>query len=171
MTLARKVTRVSWSSGRWRERFAYLWALVLVALGGCAGPQIEFASGENLSRAELDRSDLIINHWATWCAPCRVEIPELNELAESADYVPFRVLGFNEDFATGQELLDDIAEMDIEFPILTRNPTEIWGYETPSVLPTTVIIARGGEVKLTLVGPQTKASLLEALQQLHPARS
>ena len=150
---------------------ACLSALIAIALAGCAGPHVEFADSDSLSRAELDRTDLIINHWATWCAPCRIEIPELNELAESADYVPFRVLGFNEDFATGQELLDDIAEMDIEFPVLTRNPTEIWGYETPRVLPTTVIIARGGEVKLTLVGPQTKASLLEALQQLHPARS
>ncbi len=154
---------------RWTERMACF--LALVALAGCAGPQVEFAGGENLSRAELDRTDIIINHWATWCAPCRVEIPELNELAKSADYLPFRVLGFNEDFASGQELADDIAEMGIEFPVLTQNPTEIWGYETPSVLPTTVIIARGGEVKLMLVGPQTKASLLEALQQSHPARS
>ncbi len=153
---------------RWHYRYI---ALIALILAGCAGPRVEFADGSSLSRSELDETDLIINHWATWCAPCRIEIPELNELAESSAAEKFRVLGFNEEYRSGQELLDDIAEMGIEFPVLQNNPTAVWGYETPSVLPTTVIIAPGGEVKLTLVGPQTTSSLLEALQQSHPARS
>ena len=145
-------------------------AFIILLLAGCAGPRVEFADGNSLARAELDEIDLIINHWATWCAPCRVEIPELNALARSADPKALRVIGFNDDYRSGQQLLDDIAEMGIEFPVLKSNPAEIWGYEAPSVLPTTVIISRGGDVKRTLIGPQTLDSLLEAVRQSPPVR-
>ena len=145
--------------------------LIALMLAGCAAPRVELADGSSLSRAELDETVLVINHWATWCAPCRIEIPELNELARSSNPQALRVLGFSEDFSRSEELLRDIAEMGIEFAVVQNNPADTWGYQAPSVLPTTVIIARGGEVKQTLIGPQTKASLLEALRQSPPARS
>lgn len=133
-------------------------------LSACSSDQLPLAGGGGVSKAALDAKTLVINHWATWCAPCRVEIPELNQLASLVDTDEVQVFGYGEDFHVGQQLLDDIADMGIEFPVFTLDPASVWGYGPSSVLPRTAIIAPGGEVKQVLLGPQTLESLLKAIE-------
>ena len=66
----------------WRALFRWLrLAAVLACLHGCGGePAAELADGGSLRFAERTGQWLVINYWAEWCAPCREEIPELNEL-------------------------------------------------------------------------------------------
>ena len=146
-------------------RIAATLCLLLMTLGSlsCADTELKLAGGEGLAASSLESKFLVINHWATWCAPCRVEIPELNLLAASFDPNEAVVLGYGEDFHTGQALLDDIRDMGIEFPVLSQDPSKIWGYGSSNVLPRTAIIAPGGEVLEILIGPQTRESVLSAL--------
>lgn len=151
-------------SGRTATKGASLCLSLLALLAlSCSDTKLKLADGERLAKSTLDSKYLVINHWATWCAPCRVEIPELNLLAASLDTNEVRLFGYGEDFHEGQALLDDIAEMGIEFPVFADDPAEVWGYGRSSVLPRTAIIAPGGEVKQVLLGPQTQESLLAAL--------
>lgn len=136
--------------------------LALVSLS-CSDSTLGLADGDSVNKSTLDSKYLVINHWATWCAPCRIEIPELNLLAASLDSDEVLLFGYGEDFHAGQDLLDDIAEMGIEFPVFAQDPGEVWGYGRSSVLPRTAIIAPGGEVRQVLLGPQTRESLLAAL--------
>jgi hypothetical protein len=53
--------------------------------------------------------------------------------------------------------------MKIDFPVLANDPAPRFGYGLPEVLPTTVIIDPSGAVSRTLVGPQTEASILAAI--------
>lgn len=140
--------------------------ILLLALVACAKVQLPLTDGALVSTDSLNTKILVINHWATWCAPCRVEIPELNLLAESVNPDEVLVFGYGEDFHIGQQLLDDIADMGIEFPVFTQDPASVWGYGTSNVLPRTAIIAPGGEVKQVLLGPQTRDSLLAAISRI-----
>ena len=101
---------------------------------------------------------VIINYWATWCAPCRDEIPELNELAhELSDSV--QVIGVNLDQVMGEVLSQQVQSLGIEFDNLLQDPRDIWNLEPITVLPETLIINTKGELIHRLVGPQTKNSL------------
>ena len=101
---------------------------------------------------------VIINYWATWCAPCRDEIPELNELAhELSDSV--QVIGVNFDQVMGEVLSQQMQSLGIEFDNLLQDPRDIWNLEPITVLPETLIINTKGELIHRLVGPQTKNSL------------
>ena len=101
---------------------------------------------------------VIINYWATWCAPCRDEIPELNELAhELSDSV--QVIGVNFDQVMGEVLSQQVQSLGIEFDNLLQDPRDIWNLEPITVLPETLIINTKGELIHRLVGPQTKNSL------------
>lgn len=111
---------------------------------------------------------VIVNYWATWCAPCIKEIPELNELA--ADHADdLVVLGVNFDNPQGEEALKQLKKMKIEFPVFSAPPHDMLGVAMPEVLPTTFVFAPGMELRETLVGPQTGASLLATTDIAAPA--
>ena len=103
----------------------------------------------------------IINYWAIWCAPCREEIPELNELVRNTELV---VLAVNYGGKTGDELASQAAEMGITFALLEQDPRATLSVARPKVLPTTLLVSPDGQVTDTLVGPQTREGLLALWQ-------
>ena len=106
----------------------------------------------------------IINYWATWCAPCRHEIPELNRFA--ADYEDeYLLLGVNFDGATEGELIKQTQELGIEFNNLLEDPRVLWELDRPNVLPETLIIDEEGQLRHRLVGPQNYESLVRLLNE------
>ena len=101
---------------------------------------------------------IVINYWATWCAPCRKEIPELNELDHQlSDRLD--VIGVNFDGVVGEQLNQQMAKLGIEFDNLYIDPRHIWGLDAVTVLPETLIINDQGQLMHRLIGPQTKSSL------------
>ena len=101
---------------------------------------------------------IVINYWATWCAPCRKEIPELNELDHQLSY-RLDVIGVNFDGVVGEQLNQQMAKLGIEFDNLYIDPRHIWGLDAVTVLPETLIINGQGQLMHRLIGPQTKSSL------------
>jgi thiol-disulfide isomerase/thioredoxin len=101
---------------------------------------------------------LVINYWATWCSPCRKEIPELNELDHQLSN-RLDVIGVNYDGVVGEQLLQEMQKLGIEFDNLYTDPRSIWSLEPVTVLPETLIINSRGELIHRLIGPQTKSSL------------
>ena len=100
----------------------------------------------------------VVNYWAIWCAPCREEIPELNELNDNTELVVYAV---NYDGQQGTKLHSQAADMGITFSLLEQDPGPALGIERPRVLPTTLLIDPRGSVTDTLVGPQTRESLMK----------
>lgn len=116
------------------------------ATGSSSGPLAQYAGRW-----------VVLNYWAEWCAPCRQEIPELNELdAEQADVV---VVGVNFDGISGQALGELAGKMGIQFSLTEHDPAKELGLEPPEVLPTTMIFDPEGHLRARLVGPQTRASI------------
>ena len=146
----------------------YSWILLLLgSLLGCEQRDFSHAEGTPGRYQEWLGSWVVVNYWAEWCAPCRYEIPELNELASGSGGEPgaeepaqgLKVIGVNYDGITGEELIQLIERMGIEFPVVLTDPQPRFGYDRPSVLPTTVLIGPDGEVREVLVGPQTRDAL------------
>lgn len=145
--------------------------LCAVLLVGCQESDVRFADGREGRFDQWQGRWVLINYWAEWCAPCRKEIPELNDLHHERASTGIVVLGVNYDRLQGQKLTDLIAEMDIRFPVLVDDPRLRWQQEIPAVLPTTFLISPDGELADVLVGPQTLDSLRAAVlrQQDAPA--
>jgi thiol-disulfide isomerase/thioredoxin len=154
-----------WRFG-WRQRGRCLAVLaVLAALAGCspAQPELSYARGGGASFEDLQGQWLLINYWAEWCAPCRKEIPELNELHEQGEDYGLVVLGVNFDGLRGEELLAVMDRMDVQFPVLVEDPRARWELPPPSVLPSTLVIDPNGDLHDVLVGPQTLETLAAAI--------
>lgn len=136
------------------------WIMLLV-LVGCSRPDFTDTDGVGYREADLEGQWQVINYWATWCAPCIKEIPELIALDENHNDIT--VFGVNFDAPDPPEMAEQIARMKITFPVLKDDPYLRLGIDRPEVLPTTIIVSPGGEVVAVLIGPQTEASLLAAM--------
>ena len=138
----------------------FLLLLGLTLLGGCGAksPHYELLAGGYVNFEELRGKVVLINYWAEWCRPCRVEIPELNHFAQRyPDSV--RVLSVNFDGVTGEDLLEQVQALGIEFDTLLQDPRDNLAVPASGGLPETIVLNRRGEVQQVLLGPQTKQSL------------
>ncbi len=103
-------------------------------------------SGENVKLSELRGEVVMINFWASWCAPCRQEMPLLEDIYKKYSELGFVLLGVNveEDASKAMELLREIP---VSFPILYDNANEVSKRYKVVAMPTTVMVDRDGTMR------------------------
>jgi peroxiredoxin len=130
--------------------FAGLIMTTAVNAGTDDGPAPDFAlksqSGENLRLSEFQGEVVMINFWASWCGPCRQEMPLLDELYTQYQPLGFTILGVNveEDSSKAKQLL---KESPVNFPILFDNKSEVSKLYKVVAMPSTVLVDRDGNVR------------------------
>lgn len=94
---------------------------------------------------------VVLNFWATWCEPCRAEMPSLEALAlrHRADGLVVLAVNFRESESTIRHFLERTP---IGLPILLDPQGAVTRAWTPGVFPTTVLIDRSGQPRRTIVG-------------------
>ncbi len=114
--------------------------------------------GEPVSLSEYRQQWVVLNYWATWCAPCREEIPDLSALHQARDDITVLGLAYED---TDMENFDAfLEEFKPSYPILLVDvyaPPEPFG--APKALPTTVILDPQGYPVKTYLGPVTRETI------------
>lgn len=114
--------------------------------------------GNTVSLSDYRQQWVVLNYWATWCAPCREEIPDLSALHQARDDVTVLGLAFED---TEMENFDAfLEEFKPSYPILLVDvyaPPEPFG--APKALPTTVILDPKGYPVKTYLGPVTREDI------------
>lgn len=107
---------------------------------------LKSASGENLRLSELRGEVVMINFWASWCAPCRQEMPLLDELYNQYHPLGFTILGVNveEDPAKARQML---KEAPVNFPVVFDNKSAVSKLYDVVAMPSTVLVDRDGNVR------------------------
>jgi len=113
--------------------------------------------GRPVSTASLRGKVVLVNFWATWCEPCRDEMPSMQKLEERLHGQPFVILGVNHGEAESR--VREFAErMRIGFGILvdpTQDTAKAWRVR---ILPASFLVARDGRVRYRVIGEMDWAS-------------
>ncbi len=107
---------------------------------------LKSSTGENMRLSEYRGDVVMINFWATWCGPCRQEMPLLDELYQRYSRVGFNLLGVNID-DDSRRAMQMIEELGVDFPVLfdaTKRVSEMYDVDA---MPVTVIVDREGTVR------------------------
>ncbi len=103
-------------------------------------------SGPNVRLAEQRGRVVMVNFWATWCGPCRQEMPQLDRLYQKYKSSGFVLLGVNVDDDT-RKAAEVAGKLGVSFPVLLDTDKAVSKLYELSTMPSTVIIDRDGMVR------------------------
>jgi len=143
---------------------------VLAGAGGSGESQITFswkdAEGNTGSLTDLHGKVVLINFWATWCVPCRKEIPDLIEINNDMDPDEFVLLGISVDAASDIQKVDMfITDQEINYVNILDDGRLTRHFGNIRAIPTTFIIDKEGTVQETIVGIRSKDQFMEKIQK------
>ncbi len=126
------------------------------------------ASGETLALADLRGQVVIVNFWASWCGPCRAEMPTFERLYQSERNRGLTILAVNNTIQDDETAVAAIQrEFGLSFPIVFDHDGEISRLYGVRMLPTTFIVDRRGVIRQVFFGgPLSEASLRSAVEPL-----
>lgn len=142
-------------------------ALAMLLLAGGLGPvqaSVQLSSsapdftlrsvgGANLRLAEQRGQVVLVNFWATWCAPCRQEMPKLNALYDKYKGSGFVLLGVNVD-DDARNAATVAGKLGVTFPVLFDTDKNVSKLYDLNSMPSTVLIDRDGRVRFLHRGYQ-----------------
>ena len=156
---------------------AFVVALVLmreqapeVAAEGKPAPAIALPAldGRTVDLAALRGRVVAVNFWATWCPPCREELPELGAAWREGSQRCLEVVG-----VTGESARDDVQaavqRFAIPYPVVLDADGEVGRRYGLTAYPRTYLVDAGGVVRKVFTGTVTRRALLEAAAPLLPA--
>jgi len=107
---------------------------------------------------------LVINFWATWCAPCLKELPELERFYQQ-NKTTTQLWGVTFEDSDKASIIEFVERLGITFPILGHGEDPLTGYGKVRVLPTTFLINPEGLFRRRFEGPVTAQDIVNEIEQ------
>ena len=128
-------------------------AAKLAPWGGKAAPPLTLKDihGANHDLAQYRGKVVLVNFWATWCEPCRYEMPSMQRLREKLAGKPFEILAVNVDEPEAR-VRRFVTETLFDLPVLldaNKSVTRSWSVR---VMPTTFLIGPDGRIRYRVLG-------------------
>lgn len=127
-------------------------ALTMPELGrthGAASTATAVPKGIDDYRGEV----VLLNIWATWCGPCRVEMPSMQRLEERLGPKGLRIVAVSiDDPGMDQRIVEFVRELSLTFEVLHDAPGHIQGQYQTTGVPETFIIDREGRIRRRIIG-------------------
>jgi len=153
--------------------------VMVLAVGGAACAQAkteaeavpapEFSlqdlQGNALSLASYKGKVLVLNFWATWCPPCRREIPDFIEAYKEHQADGLEILGVSVDELSAEAVRDWVQKAGMNYPVAMATPKIIADYQPGNFIPATIVIDRGGRIRYRQSSLMDKGTLLRLFSE------
>ena len=121
-------------------------SLVSASTSVAPGFALPSRSGDTISLEQLKGQVVMINFWASWCGPCRQEMPLLDQMYKRYSPLGFTLLGVNVE-AHSKDAEKLLANVPVSFPVLFDKENKVSKMYDVNAMPSTVFIDRKGNVR------------------------
>ena len=118
-------------------------------------------AGETVALSDLQGRVVLVNIWATWCPPCRAEMPAIEAVYQRYRDQGFTVLAVNQ-MEPQVAVADFVQELGLTFPIVLDGQGSVSQLYRVRALPTTFFIGRDGMIRDMLIGGPMSESFIES---------
>jgi thiol-disulfide isomerase/thioredoxin len=134
---------------------------------GSLAPDFELSAldGKKVKLSDLRGKAVLLNFWATYCGPCKIEMPWFVELQKEYGPEGFQIVGVAMDDASTEEIAKFAKEMGVNYPILIGQDSVAQSYGGVSVLPTTFFIDRDGKVTAREFGLRSRSDFVDDIKK------
>ncbi len=145
-------------------------SLALASLAVAANPAPNFKlstmDGKVVELKQLAGKAVVVNFWATWCGPCRREIPGMIRVYEKYKSRGLEIVGISLDRGGWKDLKPYLAKNPISYPIVVGGETEVEAYGGIEGIPTTFFVDRKGNIVSKTVGSMEEADFEQAVKKI-----
>ncbi len=126
---------------------------------------LEKLSGGNLKLSDLRGKAVLLNFWATWCGPCKIETPWLVEMQNQYGNQGLQVVGVAMDDSGKDEISKFAKDMGVNYPVLLGKEAVGDEYGGVPALPESFFIGRDGKIVDRIIGLKGKAEIEDAIKK------
>jgi peroxiredoxin len=116
--------------------------------------QLRNLKGKETALSSLLGKVVLINFWATWCGPCRAEMPSMEAIYRHYDRADFEILALSIDTVSEESVRSYVDEFGFRFPILLDQHLSVYERYQARVVPASFLIDREGVVRERILGAQ-----------------
>jgi peroxiredoxin len=124
------------------------------------------ADGKPVSLTSYKGKVVLLNFWATWCAPCRVEMPWFEEFSKVYAHSGLVVLGISLDDGGWKAVQPAVVKLGVTYPVVLGDRKTMKAYGMGDLLPVTFLIDRTGKIRTVKVGFGDKKVFERSIEQI-----
>ena len=119
-------------------------------------------SGGRMKSTDIKGKVAVIDVWATWCAPCILEIPNFNELHAEYEGKGVQMLGITVESGTLDEIKPKVAQFEMKYPVVVGDEKVVEGFGGQIGFPTTYVVTKDWKIYKKYLGMRSnKRELIE----------
>jgi len=127
--------------------------------------ELESTEGNKIKLSDYNGKIVIVDFWATWCPPCREEIPSFVQLQKQYKN-DLQILGVSLDTGTKNDVAPFMKEYKMNYPVLFANNEVVNNYGGIEAIPTTFIIDQEGNIINSFIGYHDKSAFVAEIERL-----
>ncbi|ADU29596.1 redoxin domain-containing protein [Evansella cellulosilytica] len=128
--------------------------------------QLTTLDGDRVKLSDYRGQKIMLNFWATWCPPCRAEMPDMQRAYEENDIIILAVnLTETESRVENVETFAD--DFELTFPILLDERTEVADLFAVQPVPTSFMIDTTGRIEHVAIGPMNEDMIIQKINEMN----
>jgi peroxiredoxin len=127
---------------------------------------LQTQNGKVIELSKLKGKVVLVNFWATWCPPCRAEIPDFIEVYNMYKSKGFEIVGIALDEDGWSKVAPYIEKIKMNYPVVLGSAKVVQQYGGIEAIPTTFIVDKNGYIAASQVGVLSKELLVQKLKSL-----